>query len=163
MVEFFRRLPGAMVLLLATAAGAEESPAEPIEFSIGDINGMVIDMADYRNQWVVVNFWATWCKPCRKEIPFLDAIHRERDDVTVIGLAFEEVGPEEIKAFLVDYPATYPIALIDVYEPPDTFGVPRVLPTTVIVDPSGRRAETFLGPVERHDIENFIDGEPTDD
>ena len=68
-------------------------------------------------------------------------------DVRVIGLAFEEIEPEALQAFLARHPASYPIALVDVYDPPADFEVPRGLPTTWLIAPDGTVAERFLGPV----------------
>lgn len=140
-------------LVTAAVAAEDQLPG----FETRDIHGELLSLEAYRGQWVVVNFWATWCKPCRKEIPELDALHREREDVTVIGLAFEDVEPQAIIDFLVTYPAAYPIALVDLYEPPEAFGAPRVLPTTIVIDPRGHQRKTFLGPVTREMIESYID------
>lgn len=152
-----RRWLAAVTLVIATAAAAADGDDSPVAFVTQDIRNQVLDVADYRGQWVIVNFWATWCKPCRHEMPDLDALHRERDDVQVIGLAFEEVEPAAILAFLEEYPASYPIALVDIYEPPDVFGTPRVLPTTVVLGPEGDNRRTFVGPVTRQQLETYID------
>ncbi len=53
---------------------------------------------------------------------------------------------------------SYPVLKVDVYEPPEPFGAPKVLPTTIILDPEGKAVKAFLGPVTREDIESFIDG-----
>ena len=96
---------------------------------------------------MVVNYWATWCAPCRKEIPDLSKLHDEREDVTVLGLAFEDLSVADFEAFLEDYPASYPILLVDTFDPPAAFGAPMALPTTHLVSPEGLLVETWLGPV----------------
>ncbi len=148
-------LLGCAGIAAADAAATEEAP---VALEIETVTGGAFDLATLRGQWVVVNYWATWCKPCRKEIPDLDGLHREREDISVVGLAYEETTAPEILAFLEDYPATYPIALVDVYEPPEAFGVPRVLPTTILVDPGGKVSRTIVGPVTSDDIIAHVDG-----
>ncbi len=147
----------AVLTLVAWTFAAGAAAPEPREFATLDVHGNELRLSDFDGQWIVVNFWATWCKPCRKEIPELSQLHDARADVTLIGLAFEDVDPQYILDFLEQYPASYPIALIDVYDPPEHFGVPRVLPTTVLLDPAGRLRKTFLGPVTRVMIEAEIE------
>ena len=134
-------------------------PQEAVDFTLPRLAGDDVSLSDYRGQWVVVNYWATWCAPCRKEIPDLSALHDGRSDVTVLGLAYEDVEEEVFADFLVEYPATYPILLVDVFEPPVVLGSPRVLPTTYIVNPKGAITKTFYGPITSDDITEYIKSE----
>ena len=124
---------------------------------VDTIDGGRFDLAEQRGSWVVVNYWATWCSPCIKEIPDLSAFDAARDDVKVIGLAFEEIERADLDAFLAKHPAGYPIAVVDVYDPPKDFDVPRGLPTTYLVDPQGRLAQRFIGPVTSAQLAKAID------
>ena len=145
-------------------AAAPAGPAEPaapaqVEYpalAVTTIDGAKWDLAAHRGKWVVVNFWATWCAPCRKEMPELSALDAMREHVEVIGLAYEESTPEELRAFLEDHPVVYPIALVDVYDPPADFETPRGLPMTYLIAPDGKVARRFLGPVTAAEIEAAI-------
>lgn len=141
------------------AAPASELPAQP-GLVVETLDDGPFDLAAQRGQWVVVNFWATWCKPCLKEIPDLSAFDAARDDVRVIGLAYEEIEPDAMREFLAKYPAGYPIAILDVYNPPADFETPRGLPMTYLIAPDGSVAKKYLGPITSKELAEAIDGSP---
>lgn len=160
------RLPLAFVAFVAAPIALAVTPVTPASSSTGKtaaepgavgsvpvfaasaLDGSRIDFAQRRGRWQVVNFWATWCAPCIKEIPELTRFDKARADVDVIGLAFEDGTVEDIRKFLKQHPAGYPIVHVDPYAPLAGFAVPRGLPTTYLIAPDGRIAERMIGPVD---------------
>jgi thiol-disulfide isomerase/thioredoxin len=145
---------------------AQSKPAQPQQrrdgadalpvLEVATIDGKPWRLADHRGRWVVVNYWATWCGPCLEEMPELSALDAMREDVEVVGLAYEDTTPAALKAFLARHPVVYPIAVVDVYDPPPAFDAPRGLPTTWLIAPDGRVARHFLGPVTAADLQAAI-------
>ncbi len=143
--------------LIAVLALAPPCYAQALTLETQTLDGKRFSLAEQRGKWVVVNFWATWCGPCIKEMPELDALDKARADVVVVGLAFEETTVEDLKDFLKGRPVSYPIALVDTFEPPKAFSVPKGLPTTHVIAPDGTIAKSFLGPVTRAQLEAVVD------
>jgi thiol-disulfide isomerase/thioredoxin len=147
-----------LLLFVTSACGATtpaSAPAIPA-LSVTTLDGAAWDLASHRGEWVVVNFWATWCAPCLKEIPDLGELDARHADLSVIGLAYEEISADDLRAFLLDHPARYPIAIVDVYAPPADFETPRGLPMTYLIAPDGTVAKRFLGPVTSDEVEKAM-------
>ena len=148
------------LLLCLPLASLRAEPAAPVDFELAVLGGGSMALRELRGQWVVLNYWATWCGPCRKEIPDLSDLHERNERVTVLGLAYEDTSEAEFFAFLEEYPASFPILLVDVMRPPQPFGAPKVLPTTILLDPAGAPVNTWIGPVTSEQIEAFIGSSP---
>lgn len=140
------------VLPSATPAASAERPT----LRVATLDGKTFDLAEQRGKWTIVNFWATWCGPCLKEMPELSALDAMREHIVVIGLAYEDNTPETMQAFMKDHPVVYQIALVDVYDPPKDFETPRGLPMTYVIAPDGRVAKKYTGPVTARMIEQDI-------
>ena len=147
------------LISVSSAVLASDQKEEPIDFTLQQLHGEAVSLNEFRKKWVVLNYWATWCAPCRKEIPDLSELNEARDDIVVLGLAFEDTDMETFDEFLEEYNPSYRILLVDVYAPPEPFGAPKALPTTIILNPEGIPVKTYLGPVTRESIEAFIDSE----
>ena len=130
--------------------------AEIPTLTLDAVDGTPYELAARRGKWVVVNFWATWCAPCIKEMPELSALDQQRDDLEVVGLAYEEIEPQAMLDFLKTRPVAYPVVILDVYNPPADFATPRGLPMTYLIAPDGKVAKQFLGPVTAREIEAVI-------
>ena len=137
------------------AVETPSSHARP-SLDITTLDGSRFSLAAQRGHWVLVNFWATWCSPCLKEMPELSALDARRDDLAVLGLAYQEIDPESLQAFLKRHPVGYPIAIVDMARPPADFPTPLGLPMTYLIAPDGRIAEHFIGPVTAQMIEAAI-------
>ncbi|KAF1706334.1 thioredoxin [Pseudoxanthomonas sangjuensis] len=133
-----------------------DATAEYPTFKLPALDGSTYDLAAHRGKWVVVNFWATWCAPCLKEMPDLDALDKARDDIDVVGLAYDEIEAADMRAFLKEHPVSYPIVIVDVFAPPADFATPRGLPMTHLIAPDGKALKPFLGPVTAQEIEEAI-------
>jgi thiol-disulfide isomerase/thioredoxin len=151
--------PAATTASALPAEGGEMAPdtvKEMPALEVATFAGPHWSLADRRGKWVVVNFWATWCTPCLKEIPELDAFDKAREDVEVIGLAYEEIERPDMEAFLKEHAFSYPIALVDVYKGLPDFPIPKGLPMTYVIAPDGKVAKQFLGPVSMPDLEKLV-------
>ena len=103
------------------------------------------NLTDYRGKILLVNFWASWCAPCRKEMPALMQISREYESkgVGVLGVAMDVGGFDGVRRFLQDVEVTYPIVIPKGRA--SSLGSVRVLPTTWLIDTEGRVALVYAG------------------
>ncbi len=142
----------AMSQVLATSA-----QAEPVSFSLPDLDGRSHAVSDYRGRWVVVNFWATWCSPCVREIPELIAFReRHQEKVEILGIAFEKTSVDQIRAFADEFKINYPVLLIG-DEPVIPLEPLKGLPSTFLLSPDGELRKSHVGPVTAEQLSQWLE------
>ncbi len=126
------------------AKAAGDHPLAP-EFSVTDLSGKQIKLADYKGKVLMLDFWATWCGPCRIEIPgFVQLQNRYRDQgFAVIGMSMDD-GPEPVREFYSEFKMNYPVALGD-EKLAELFGGIFGLPTTFLIGRDGRIYAKHVG------------------
>lgn len=146
-----------------TGIGPALGSAPEVRFTT--LEGTAVGPEDLRGKVVVVNFWATWCPPCRLEIPALQSLYedREGEDVLVIGLSTDQAGLEAVRAFLAERGVTYPVGMATP-ELRRGFGGISALPTTFILDREGvirhRVFGFFAPPAMRAAVNRLLDEAP---
>lgn len=139
------------------ACAVDESKV--LDFPLVGIEGKGQRLSDYRGQWVVLNYWASWCPPCRHEIPDLIQFHQMRDDVSVIGINQERVNAEQLKELVDRFDISYPVYF-------DLRGMKgkisdilpvRGLPTSYFITPDGRAVYEHVGPITYQGLEDRIE------
>lgn len=123
------------------------------------VKGEPYNLASHRGKWVVVNFWATWCVPCVKQITELSKLQTGHKNIDVVGLVYEDIDTNAVQLFLEKHPVKYEIAIVDIYNPPADFDAPRGLPTNYLIAPNGMLFKKILGPLTASDVEAAIDVE----
>ena len=140
---------GFMIALSALVVGCQKQ-----EFARAD--GPKLNWDNLRNQWVLVNYWAEWCKPCREEIPELNNLDKA-PDIAVLGVNFDGVAGAELSDVGARMGIEYTMLSED---PGKRFGweTPIALPATFIVNPDGELVEVRFGPQTEADIRSLIGG-----
>jgi len=137
--------------ILAAACGSAADDAQPriarLDFTLKDLNGHDVTLAEFRGKPLVVNFWATWCEPCKLETPELEGLWQKykAQGLTILGVE-TEAGAAEIRAFAAQYKVTYPLLVgVDRTDVQSAFGWTGLMPTSVFVRADGTIAGRLLG------------------
>lgn len=122
-----------------------DTPASVGSLTMQTIDGEFLEMSDLRGKVVLVNFWATWCGPCREEIPYLASLtERYPEHLVVIGVSEDAGGVDMVEAFADQYGVNYPIVM-STPEIKRAFPGVFALPTSFVVDPDGEIVQTHVG------------------
>lgn len=178
MVPWIRNSLFAVVMLCAAIIGARvylelsAAPAEPAvtalttgapeslpEFILNDIYGEPRNIREWAGQPVLINFWATWCAPCRREIPLLQQLHTERGStgIQVIGVAIDRLS--DVEAFTGEFGVSYPnlVGEADAMQVSGLFGLDGLgLPFTVLAASDGKLLDIHLGEIEPQQLREIV-------
>jgi thiol-disulfide isomerase/thioredoxin len=134
---------------------AQASMAAP-DFSLKDLDGNAHKLSDYRGKVVVLNFWATWCPPCRAEIPtFIQEQKELGPNVQFLGIALDDDGASTVKPWAASHGINYPVLLTDQNVTHD-YGDINSIPATFYIDKQGRIRHAAIGAQEKSVLEENI-------
>lgn len=132
-----------------TKVGIKKGDTAP-DFTLKLSDGKTVKLSDYRGKKVLLNFWATWCPPCREEIPDMVKFYEDHKDQGIVILGVNLINSEQssggVLQFLKDYNISYPVLMDEKGEVGDRYRV-SAIPTTYILDSNGTITEVITGPM----------------
>ena len=139
--------------------GFNEGKSAP-NFELKTQDGQSIHLSDYRGQKVLLNFWASWCPPCKSEIPDLNEfyIEHEKQKMTIlsVNMTYSEKNKQTVKSFHHMYKIKYPVLLDQTGNIAKLYGI-ITIPTSYFIDSNGIIQKRVIGPLEKETIENLMD------
>ena len=134
-------VPASKPNVIRFVANPETAPP----FLLRDLDGKIVSTADWKGKVVILNFWATWCPPCRQEIPeFIRLQAAYKDKLQIVGASEDDDGPQKVREFVQQHGMNYPV-LMATKELADNYGGVPALPTSFIIDPQGRVVQKHTG------------------
>ncbi len=153
------------IVILATSVALNFEKAnktvvlgEALDFELQTLSGETVRLSDYRGKKVILNFWATWCPPCKAEMPHMQNFYEEHGDeieVIAVNLTSRDNGVEALEKFVSDYELTFkiPLDVNGVYG--DAFEIISI-PTTYVIDESGQINQKIVGPMDQNTLESYL-------
>jgi thiol-disulfide isomerase/thioredoxin len=129
--------------------------AQAPEIALPDLQGNMVRLSDLRGQPVLINFWATWCGPCREEMPAIQARYNQRGDFAVLAVDFGE-SAERVSGFLAEIGVGLPVVLDQEGSIQDLYRI-RGYPTTFFVDGSGVIRFMHIGEMSEADLDSVLE------
>jgi peroxiredoxin len=152
-------LPGEDVpSVKAASVKPDKDRKEAPDFALKDADGKVVHLSDYKGKVVLLDFWATWCGPCKVEIPWFMEMQRKNKDkgFEVLGVAMDDEGWEAVKPFLADLGVNYRV-VIGNDSTAGMYGGVEALPTTFLIDRGGRIAAVHVGLTSKKTFEDGVE------
>jgi len=142
---------------LGALVGVESGDRQRPSFSVTTLRDEPMTDSTLRGRVVLVNFWATWCLPCRAEMPLLQAMANRHADagLVVLGLSVDRAGPEVVSTFLRERDITYPVAIVG-RDVETAFGGMQGYPTSILLDRTGSVRYKVLGPLAMASLEPAV-------
>ena len=131
---------------------------EGINFTFNDLNDKPVKLSDFRGKIVLVNIWATWCGPCRQEIPgFINLYDKYNDKgFEIIGIATDKRGKSVVKPFAEKLKINYPLVIGDSRKLTGIFGPMKYIPTSFLIDEKGEIKNKYIGYLSEEKLEKDI-------
>lgn len=129
----------------SSGSGAEVGSKAP-DFTLSDLNGQSVSLSDYRGKVVFLNFWATWCPPCREEMPAMERLHESMGDkdFAILAVNVEKGNRQAVENFINSGPYSFKVLLDPKSKAQSAYRVYR-FPETFLIDKNGKILEHFLG------------------
>ena len=145
-----------ITLFIGCTNRSERTANAASDFILQDMDGKKVDLADFKGKPVLLDFWATWCPPCRDAIPAIEKLHKTYSGkgLVVLGISLDQGGWDDVKSFIAEYGITYPV-LKGTEEVAAQYKV-RTIPMLVIVDKEGKIYKRYLGFGDDQQLEKDI-------
>lgn len=145
---------------LTDGEGVQKGDMAP-GFTLQTLDGQTVSLADYRGKKVIVNFWATWCTPCRTEMPHMQKYYEkyaEDDNVEILALnlTYDDKGPDNVQKFVNSYDLTFPILLMEDDSLIKKYEI-LTIPSSLFIDTEGRVQTHFTGMLDQQKMIHFIE------
>ncbi|MCH8170669.1 MAG: TlpA family protein disulfide reductase [Bacteroidetes bacterium] len=115
------------------------------DFELINTDGKKVKLSDYKGKIIILNFWATWCPPCREEIPGFVKLQKEyKDDLVILGVSLDIGSKDDVVPFMKKFQINYPV-LFGTMEVVSDYGDIQSIPTTFVIDQKGNIVNSFIG------------------
>lgn len=151
-----------MLVLSVLLAGCTSSPPatvdeQAVDFTLMTLHDEVLSLSSFEGKRVMLNFWATWCGPCREEMPHMQKAYEQHSDAAIIAVNMtdQDYGKTRVQSFVEEYRLTFPVVLDEAGDVAKLYGVIAV-PTTIFIDEQGRITDRVSGPLTTAQIDAYM-------